>query len=404
MSSLRFYPENKDRSFYEHIHRYLFAKELVKGLDVLDISCGEGYGSKLLSENARAVLGADIDKDIIESAKIKYESENLHFCVNDCTKMTFEDNSFDCIISFETIEHVEEQEKFLFEIKRVLKPNGILIISTPDTYEYSFLRNYNNPDHIKEFTKKEFQTFLASKFNNVVLFGQRFVQNSIIFPCGIENNLYKMMECTKSDSWQPMYLLACCSNNKLDLSLQGLIFGDKDSDNEFLRACEGIHDLEDQLKGASSSISELKNQIYQAQIGFQDKDSQIESARRTIEQKDEEIDDNRKHIDQLNNAIQNYEKQLEKARITILEKDKEIILAQKTIGAKDYEINKAKETIKTKDIEIDNKDILIDKYKENDLINKKEIEERKEEIICLHSKITEMEEKFIFKILKKFKK
>ena len=72
MSTLRFYPIKKDISYYEHMHRYLFAANFVSNKTVLDISCGEGYGSYILAQKAKSVIGCDIDEDIVKKAKQKY--------------------------------------------------------------------------------------------------------------------------------------------------------------------------------------------------------------------------------------------------------------------------------------------------------------------------------------------
>ena len=113
MSDVRFYPINKDTSYYEHMHRYLFATSYVKGKRVLDISSGEGYGSHILSKFADEVIGCDIDENIIRHANDKYAGDNLKFMPGDCRRMPFADHLFDVVVSFETIEHIVEQEQFL---------------------------------------------------------------------------------------------------------------------------------------------------------------------------------------------------------------------------------------------------------------------------------------------------
>lgn len=90
----------------QHINRYNFAKELVKDMRVLDVACGEGYGSNMLAETAKEVIGVDISKEAIEQANEKYSKENLSFKVMDAEGLSFDDNYFDAIVSFETIEHL----------------------------------------------------------------------------------------------------------------------------------------------------------------------------------------------------------------------------------------------------------------------------------------------------------
>lgn len=214
MSEVRFYPINRDSSYYEHMHRYLFAQKLVKDMNVLDISCGEGYGSDLLTQEAKSVIGCDIDEEIIVSASAKYsKNSKLNFRVGDCTKMPFENKSFDVIVSFETIEHFEEHEKFLKEVKRVLLDDGILIISSPDKTVYSDKRNYHNPDHVKELTKQELVDLLKQFFNNIEVLGQRFVRNSLISKLDEEHINFEKIQVDKDV--ESMFVILVCSNKKI---------------------------------------------------------------------------------------------------------------------------------------------------------------------------------------------
>ena len=160
----RFIPQNNEDAeiYIEHYHRYLAAKPLVKDKVVLDAACGAGYGSFILSSEAKMVIGVDISEEAILHAKEQYKRDNLTYLMNSIEEIEVEDHSIDVVISFETIEHVEEelQHKFLKEIKRVLKKDGILIMSTPDREVYSQLVHYSNEYHVKEFAKIEYKQFL----------------------------------------------------------------------------------------------------------------------------------------------------------------------------------------------------------------------------------------------------
>lgn len=165
----------------EHLHRYAIAVDLINGKKVLDIACGEGYGSNLMAENAEQVTGIDLDRAVIEKAKKKYTRSNLLFCQGSTSHIPGADNCFDIVISFETLEHVEEQEQFFAEIKRVLKPGGLLLISTPDKHQYSELANYNNPFHKKELYEKEFKALVDKYFQHVSYYRQSsFTGSSIV--------------------------------------------------------------------------------------------------------------------------------------------------------------------------------------------------------------------------------
>src|SRR6185436_20367656 len=99
---------------------------------VLDIACGEGYGVNLLSHNSKFVFGVDIDSQVISHASTKYKQSNVKFIPGSATQIPLPDFSVDVVTSFETLEHLEDHTTMMSEIKRVLKLNGILIISTPD--------------------------------------------------------------------------------------------------------------------------------------------------------------------------------------------------------------------------------------------------------------------------------
>ena len=121
----------------EHLHRYAITIDYIKGKTVLDIASGEGYGTNLLSKYAEKVFGVDIDETSIELAKKKYSSKNLEFKIGRADLIPLEDSSMDVVVSFETLEHHDKHQEMMLEIKRVLKPGGILIMSTPDKKYYT---------------------------------------------------------------------------------------------------------------------------------------------------------------------------------------------------------------------------------------------------------------------------
>ena len=176
---------------YEHWHRYMFASYFTKNCNVLDIACGEGYGSAYLSKNAKEVIGVDISPETVEWAKKTYINHNLKFITGSCEMIPVDGkNIFDVIVSFETIEHIGEIQQFHFleEVKRLLKPNGLFIVSTPNKAVYSDLNSYTNAFHIKEFYKEQFDKFLSRFFKSIALGGQKIYTSSWIWPF-IDSNL-----------------------------------------------------------------------------------------------------------------------------------------------------------------------------------------------------------------------
>src|SRR5688572_18887091 len=133
----RFTPECVREIAHEHWHRYAFARPLARGRRVLDAACGEGYGSALLAAAGGQVLGVDVDPAAIAHARARYAgAPGLRFDVADATALdALPDASFDLVCSFETLEHVEAQERLLDGLARVLAPGGLLLVSTPDRAE-----------------------------------------------------------------------------------------------------------------------------------------------------------------------------------------------------------------------------------------------------------------------------
>lgn len=176
----RYLPEFDRDWTLEHLHRYLLACELAAGKTVLDIACGDGYGSAMLARHAAQVTGVDIDTPTVERARGKYVADNLRFLQGSATDIPLDDDSVDLVISFETIEHLMEQDRMLYEIRRVLRPEGFLLISSPDKYEYSDVPGYHNEFHLKELYRQEFEALLQKHFSRHALLGQRVVFGSLI--------------------------------------------------------------------------------------------------------------------------------------------------------------------------------------------------------------------------------
>lgn len=136
----------------EHLHRYFLARELARSKDVLEIACGEGYGAALLAQVARSVLAMDISAEAVAHAQRAYRQSNLEFRLGDARRLDVPENSVDLVVSFETLEHFREHEEFYAEIRRVLRPGGILILSTPDRDIYSPDGSAANSYHVRELT------------------------------------------------------------------------------------------------------------------------------------------------------------------------------------------------------------------------------------------------------------
>jgi ubiquinone/menaquinone biosynthesis C-methylase UbiE len=212
----------------EHLHRYAVAREFCGGRTVLDIASGEGYGTSLLAAVAAFVYGIDISSDVVRHARAKYGAPNLSFLVGEVIAIPIDDRSVDVITCFETIEHLEKHEEMLAEFCRVLKPSGLLILSTPESSIYH-RRDPGNKFHRKEIGQAELQNLVSSYFRHASYYNQMLVVGSLISP--ITNDCSKMQYYSGSFSEirkeltehglfnQPFFNLVICSND--DKTLNG---------------------------------------------------------------------------------------------------------------------------------------------------------------------------------------
>lgn len=169
-------PWYSKRLIEEHKQRYWFCSKFIKNKIVIDIACGSGYGSDILANSGpKKVIGIDNNKENINYASKMFPNKKITYIRSDAHKLPLESSSADIIVSFETIEHLEKPKRFIKEIQRLLKPKGLLILSTPNretSYE-------DNPFHLKEYTLEELE-FLLSEFSECKYYGQRRVNKIII--------------------------------------------------------------------------------------------------------------------------------------------------------------------------------------------------------------------------------
>ncbi|HLD83027.1 MAG TPA: methyltransferase domain-containing protein [Candidatus Omnitrophota bacterium] len=155
-----------------HFCAYKFAKGYAQGMDVLDIACGEGYGSYFLADFALMVTGIDYDPEVIGYAKEKYKRDNLEFLTLDINALGSLKKKFNLICSFQFIEHLKDAKAFLTSIKGNLSESGIFICSTPNKYDASPNSDAPlNKFHLKEYTLLEFRELLEAGFKEVRIWG-----------------------------------------------------------------------------------------------------------------------------------------------------------------------------------------------------------------------------------------
>jgi SAM-dependent methyltransferase len=159
-----------------HLKRYEFALPWCRDREVLDGACGVGYGSAFLAGEARRVVGVDRDEGAIAYAVARYAGSGAEFRVADLLDLDVPDASFDTVCSFETIEHLSDQDAFLQEVTRVLRPGGTFVVSTPNAGETTHAPA--NPFHEVELSARDFERLLRAHFADVQLYGQRRLQTA----------------------------------------------------------------------------------------------------------------------------------------------------------------------------------------------------------------------------------
>ena len=184
----RYVPWLSGISRLEHYTRYYFALELVERKNVLDIACGEGYGSAILAKKSKKVVGVDVSPTVISHAKKKYSKlDNLSFKEGSTDQIPLNDNSVEVVVSFETLEHISQQDQMLSEIKRVLTKDGKLILSTPDKNNYLAESDFENKHHIKELSISELKKLVSKYFLKAAYYKQLVTLSSSIIPENLED-------------------------------------------------------------------------------------------------------------------------------------------------------------------------------------------------------------------------
>ncbi len=232
----RFTPECVREMAYEHWHRYAWAAELVVGKQVLDAACGEGYGARILADRADSVIGVDVDTATIEHARTRYRHPGLRFEAADCTRLPLADDSVDVVVSFETLEHLVEHDVLLAEFRRVLRPQGFLVLSSPDKRAYSDETGYDNPFHLRELYRDELEALLARHFPAFRLFGQKLMFVSALWPLEGQGEVSWLtheadsITATPQPGLAPLYFLALAAADASNLPATpaASLYGDRE--------------------------------------------------------------------------------------------------------------------------------------------------------------------------------
>lgn len=160
----------------EHVARYIWASRWCSGCRVLDVACGTGYGAQLIAPSSpRSIVGVDLSQLALDFGKSRYGIQAVRA---DALELPFKSESFDVVVSLETVEHVPNAHQFVLEIHRVLDRGGIFVLSTPNAE----LSSGANPYHLRELTLQEAVDLLSQcGFRDVTLAGQHWVIRGDVF-------------------------------------------------------------------------------------------------------------------------------------------------------------------------------------------------------------------------------
>lgn len=166
----RYVPEDHRGTYteVEHQARYSWIAPLAAGRDVLDAGCGVGWGTMRLAASARRAVGLDLDERALANARQR-AAGRAEFIAGDLLALPFSDGSFDLVVCYESIEHVSDPERALDEARRVLRPGGVLVVSSPNRGVYPA----GNPHHLHELSSEELEGSLRRRFVNVAMYRQQ---------------------------------------------------------------------------------------------------------------------------------------------------------------------------------------------------------------------------------------
>lgn len=282
----------------EHLHRYFLARELSRGCDVIDIACGQGYGSALLAQVARSVTGIDISEQAVQHAQESHQADNLRFILGDARSLEADDQSIDRIVSFDTIERFYDHDAFIKEVRRVLRPGGLLILSSPERDIYSPLGAPANPSHVRELTRLEFEQLLGAAFPHVEIFTQRPMIGSALVLDRVSSNGFLTFERRgpshyESNAGLPRspYLVAIASMEPLE-ALSNSLFIDTSEIGALIERAKATVTIEGQLREKTTDAARLEEEV----LSYR---RQIEDVQILLRQREASLDAKRDELDQL---------------------------------------------------------------------------------------------------------
>jgi ubiquinone/menaquinone biosynthesis C-methylase UbiE len=354
----RYLPWERDPvTAYEHWHRYAYAAQFVSGKNVLDLASGEGYGSATLARTAQRVIALDINEDAVNHARLKYRSNNLQFIVGSIMELPLFKIGFDIIVCFEAIEHISGPEQLLNEVKRVLLPSGLFLVSTPNKPEYK-KSEISNPFHVGELDFEEFQAMLVKHFRRTQFLGQRVYCNSSLWTIADrtssmvseylldrDNNAFTL---AGDDKRVPLYFVGIASDAEDLPGVTGAVL--VDGSNSLLKEAARIQDetsanvqsLKDALAWRERQLLQTQETLQVQEQALVWKEDQLREARTALSWEEEQLKESQA-------ALSREEGQLKEAQIALSWEENRLKEAQTAIAWKEDQLKEAQTALAWKE-------------------------------------------------------
>lgn len=265
----------------EHAHRYMWAAPLVAGMDVVDLGSGSGYAANLLA-GTKSYVGYDIARDAVAFAQRKFGAPTVSFEVADVADTQRAESSTDVVICFEVLEHVENPGDVVREAKRILRPGGIFVSSTPDKSVYNRSRTEPNPFHVAEMERCEYEHLLSTYFSHTRLLGQAVATASWLLEESHEaTGASSGMTLTDADlpgvgiRPEPVYWLGIASDAHLPQLSEGAMLGGGADREDLERVLTQLRVTEAELQARSDALESADAREMKARIQLADYEATI---------------------------------------------------------------------------------------------------------------------------------
>lgn len=305
------HPENfmsvSTEEAYNSLLFYRFAQQRVKGKSVACIGRKDiGYGSFLLAETGKSVESLTNSPEILKSALALYPGANITYREANLPELPYPDNYFDVVTAFGIIETFEPPEALVEEAKRVLKQDGLLIVSTPDKQTHSNNRNYKAPSHAREMYATEFREILEQYFGQILMYRQGTVAGGLVQRDTGNLSTTCSIESTTSTSTVPSFdtalptthfVIALCGNQQILDQEDQQSYLLLDRERRVFEECEDLSEDVQLLQEEIQRMQETEVQAFQETLKI--RNSEIARLRAQLERSESQLERSESQLEEL---------------------------------------------------------------------------------------------------------